>query len=929
MTAHNPFLRKEVKEKVYQRHYRFFGEGFGEFLRGQNFALLLIFYSVFLIVVEGFFKLRLGIGFFSIFLLFPFYVFARTGRFTFPMFAPISSGLSVDFENRVPPGAGKIGAEKNFDKPKGLIYFGNEIGTNKEVYFSDSILRAHSLFTGTTGSGKTVGQKTILSGFILAGSGYALQDGKADLKLPVEHFSVLWRCNRIDDGLIINYIRGDSDVWNIKPDSDINTNSFNPYGSAASDTLNEMTKSLLDGDGDIWAKRADAYVSAMIRPNVYLRDKQGIDLNVAVLSDMLILENAGKVLGNDSIPDAAKSELDKFMRTLPGINDKFIADIKAGKSPSGQGASTVLDQFGYISMQIVPVMSMLGSDYGMIFSDPYSERGHVSMADVVMNRRALIILLPALELSMNSLASVGRITLSGQKAMMAKSLGSTLSGKTKRHTDNKPTNSPVPFMSDFEECGYYMVEGFAVTAAQARSIGFALLFAAQDLSAMRKLSDMVSKEVDSIWGNTAVKLFGKNLDPETLKIIIESIGKAKYANLDRLSVDSEGDVVGNLKEDTVSITEEDRVNVRILKNLVEGEVVLNYNDKLVLMQIPMFKTKEISVLALNNYITLENNTSVVTQKENDKQRFLSAVKRILETDETFTITDEFTERFQTYESWMQSPKQGTLLERGASCASAEMYHLQVSVANIMAGNSLDVLSAPQTNNPSINPSTDENRHDDYSDLQSSNNNDQQGYTSPVPNNTESQQAMRQEQQVWTEDEINQNFSYSEEYPTEQSSPEHTSQAPSIDLVSPPEETNTPPPIMDDKAIEADLARETPPDIDDFDDMPSIDDFMTEEDVEKTNETFYRSMAIFDEIFSGKQITAQGIKEQLTQLNDSLSPDMPNGYAQQRADELIVDVATQAQHPSEPTLKPDKQKQVSLLEDFIRRRYHTDAAPEEQ
>jgi intracellular multiplication protein IcmO len=108
------------------------------------------------------------------------------------------------------------------------------------------------------------------------------------------------------------------------------------------------------------------------------------------------------------------------------------------------------------------------------------------MEDTVINRRILLVLLPALETSPSSLASLGRITLAAQKSMMAKSLGDKLAGSTAKNLANRVTSSPTSFMSDNDEVGYYLVEGTAVAAAQARSIGFALMYCAQDLSAMRR-----------------------------------------------------------------------------------------------------------------------------------------------------------------------------------------------------------------------------------------------------------------------------------------------------------------------------------------------------------------------------------------------------------------------------------------------------------
>jgi intracellular multiplication protein IcmO len=81
------------------------------------------------------------------------------------------------------------------------------------------------------------------------------------------------------------------------------------------------------------------------------------------------------------------------------------------------------------------------------------------------------------------------------KGMMGSTLGSTVEG-IQRNRHRKQTDALLtPFMTVFDEVGYYTAQGMAVMAAQARSLGFCLVFSGQDLPAMKK---RVREEANSI-----------------------------------------------------------------------------------------------------------------------------------------------------------------------------------------------------------------------------------------------------------------------------------------------------------------------------------------------------------------------------------------------------------------------------------------------
>ena len=86
---------------------------------------------------------------------------------------------------------------------------------------------------------------------------------------------------------------------------------------------------------------------------------------------------------------------------------------------------------------------------------------------------------------------------------MSTTLGSSVEGDREITIESKPTNAPSPYLTIFDEYGYYSVEGAAVMPAQARSLGFFMIFAGQDFQAFQKGS---KEEAFSIVANCAIKI---------------------------------------------------------------------------------------------------------------------------------------------------------------------------------------------------------------------------------------------------------------------------------------------------------------------------------------------------------------------------------------------------------------------------------------
>jgi intracellular multiplication protein IcmO len=488
---------------------------------------------------------------------------------------------------------------------RGITYFGNQMKTNEELWFANEDMRTHVLIFGSTGSGKTEALVSIAYNALVQGSGFIYVDGKGDNSLYAKIFSMVRSMGREDDLLLINFMTGARDI--VGPQKTRLSNTLNPFCQGSSSMLTQLVVNLMgssgQGDGDMWKGRAIAFVEALMRLLVYMRDEGAILLdanNIRNYFDLQRLESivVDKVFPRDdqesvnieSIPKLVTDPLRNYLGTLPGYN----------KEKKGKQVSQVLEQHGFITMQLVRSFSSLADTYGHIIRTNLAE---VDFKDVVLNRRILVVLLPALEKSPDELSNLGKIIVASLKAMMAAGLGDEVEGEYRDVIERKPTMAPTPYMCILDEYGYYAVEGFAVVPAQARSLGFSVIFAGQDLPAFQKAS---KEEAASIGANTNIKICMKLEDPtETWDFFTKTAGEAYVTKVD--SFQTKDTSIANTYQDTKSSSFEKRARIDLLdlKEQTEGEAHIFFRSQVIRSRMFYANPKPVSRLKVNQFLKVE------------------------------------------------------------------------------------------------------------------------------------------------------------------------------------------------------------------------------------------------------------------------------------------------------------------------------------
>ncbi len=588
-----------------------------------------------------------------------------------PFRLPLSSHM-LDYNDPMP----------GSNKPRmarGISFFGNTIENNEELWFNNEDMRTHVLMFGSTGSGKTEALVSIAYNALLQGSGFIYVDGKGDNTLFAKIFSMCRSMGREDDVLLINFMTGARDI--VGPQLKRLSNTMNPFANGSSSMLSQLVVSLMDSgsatpDGDMWKGRAIVFVEALMKVLVYMRDQGHVLLDANTIRNYFILERLeamaiDKQFIRDNMesvdisaaPSSVMEPIYNYVINLPGYD----------KSRKGKQVSQVLEQHGFITMQLTRVFGSLADTYSHIIRTNLPE---VDFKDVVLNRRILVVLLPALEKSPDELSNLGKVIIASLKAMMAAGLGEDVEGTYQELIKRKPTNALTPFLCIMDEYGYYAVKGFAVVPAQARSLGFSAIFAGQDLPAFQKAS---KEEAASIGANTNIKICMKLEDPtETWEFFSKSAGEAFVTKVDSFQTRPES--VFNTYMDTKSSSAEKRARIDLLdlKEQREGEAHILFKSRIIRAKLFFANPAPVQYMRLNQFLKVAppaEETLIEMDKRNtrfrktvDKKDFF-AHAAVPENDEINTIAKE-----------LYQPDVTDSIERGITALLA--YHNRQNVGEV-------------------------------------------------------------------------------------------------------------------------------------------------------------------------------------------------------------------------------------------------------
>lgn len=596
------------------------------------------------------------------------FIYAFTRRSKLPFRMPLRS-KAFDYNDPL-PGSTKPRVAR------GITFFGNRIANSDELWFNNDDMRTHTLIFGSTGSGKTEALVSLSFNALIQGSGFLYVDGKGDNSLFAKVFSMCRSMGREDDLLLINFMTGARDVVGAQERRLSNT--MNPFCNGSSSMLSQLVVSLMDSgtqssDGDMWKGRAIVFVEALMKILVYMRDQGKILLDAntirnyfelprleAIAVDRMFPRDKQEPVSLADTPELILEPITNYLINLPGYD----------RSKKGKQSSSTYEQHGFITMQLTRVFGSLADTYGHIIRTNLAE---VDLKDVVLNRRILVVLLPALEKSPDELSGLGKVIIASLKAMMAAGLGDTVEGTYREVITRKPTNAPTPYMCILDEYGYYAVKGFAVVPAQARSLGFSVIFAGQDLPAFQKAS---KEEAASIGANTNIKICMKLEDPlETWEFFHKTAGESYVTKVDSFQTNA-GSLLNNYMDSRSASSEKrQRVDLLDLKEQREGEAHIFFKSKIIRAKMFFANPTPVEKMRINHFLKVEPPLNRVLI---DLEQRLATLNQMGDTQLAFEVPHDEGEELKLVSDAMVSGEESNPIERALSALIA--FHNRNEVA---------------------------------------------------------------------------------------------------------------------------------------------------------------------------------------------------------------------------------------------------------
>lgn len=485
----------------------------------------------------------------------------------------------------------------------GLFYLGFEKRTGRGAWLSADRATRHCLLFGATGSGKSRFILGLIYNALLNGSGCIYVDGKADTDIYWLLYSVCRRLDRIDDFLVINYLSGGKESSSKINPYDRWTNTNNSFSSASSSILTEMVVGLMrdtSGDGEMWKGRAKSLLTGLIRCLVTMRNKGEISFDVSVLRANMPITKVLDLSKREDLGEMAYAPLVSYFNDLPGMTPKEVE--LWGTDQQQEISEKASEQHNYLTMQLTEILAELGDVFRHIFGVQF---GEVSWRNVVFRRKILLVMLPALEKTVDTLAGLGKLIFSGIRSALGPALGYRVEGGRHKVIQAKPSRSKVPMLVVFDEWGNYATQGAGLVVSQARSLGIWLVFGSQDVPGMKKRAE-VEKETDTIIGNCDSKFCMRIEDMDETFKIFQMRGGKSYQEM-RDGSERHQTTFGHTHSDrtTTRFEERDRINSRDLVAQKPGEAHIIQDDKLARCQLVYIEPKEVAFSQLNQFVIPE------------------------------------------------------------------------------------------------------------------------------------------------------------------------------------------------------------------------------------------------------------------------------------------------------------------------------------
>lgn len=479
----------------------------------------------------------------------------------------------------------------------GDIFIGWDQETGQEIWITNEDARQHATIPGTTGAGKTTAILSLLSNALAQGSGFVLVDGKADNKLYGEVYALARAFGREDDLLSLNFLTASG----VKE-----SNTCNPFASGNADAIRELLVSQLgeqqssDQNG-VFRGRAVALIGTIAPVLAWMRDTHGIPIDIESIRFSMELRWIGILAVHKIFLVRNREGSNPIEHRVPNIPDEILYPLQAylGEIPgydisvewNQQRDTKPSEQHGFALMYFTSTFTQLSVSLGHIFK---VQSGDIDMRDVVLNRRILIVNLPALENSDDTLAALGKIVVASLRGMMAQMLGARLTGESSEIFSLKPGMGEGPFMVAFDEVAYYATAGMDRMLAMGRGLNISFWLGFQELSGIWA---RLGEKTASLLGNANLTIAMRQQDAQRTRDWIEKTAGQTYV---AQATSFQGGSDGVYREaQQAEMRQVSRVEWNDLQSLLEGEAIVLFGGRRIYTKLFYAKLSSEGAIRLN------------------------------------------------------------------------------------------------------------------------------------------------------------------------------------------------------------------------------------------------------------------------------------------------------------------------------------------
>ncbi|MNU86145.1 hypothetical protein D3C71_759010 [compost metagenome] len=324
-------------------------------------------------------------------------------------------------------------------------------------------------------------------------------------------------------------------------------------------------------NGGDWQEKARSMNQALISALVYKCRREGTVMSQRTIQSHLPLR---KIAGlyvqavEEQWHDDIKNVLENYLSTLAGFDMDKVATPSEWDPEANR-------QHGYLMQQFTRMLSLFNDTYGHVFA---RDAGDIDLRDVVHNDRIMAVLVPALEISSNEAATLGRLYQSQLAMIISQDLGEKLEGRPQDNMKVRKFKGTFPFLWINDEIGAGYTEKVGELSTQVRSLDFCLLLAGQEVQRLKTAAG------DAVWtlvANMGTRITGKIMDPkDTLEILQLMAGTEYRAQMGALV--QQGGLTGGWDDDTrLNIREQKKVEVGEVQSLQEGENVILFKGQVI------------------------------------------------------------------------------------------------------------------------------------------------------------------------------------------------------------------------------------------------------------------------------------------------------------------------------------------------------------